>query len=86
MASLKPTRRHMSYNEDWFNGVNQGGVQPIQLATGVRAISEIITIVDVCVEDNHSQVGLGQFQHFRVEATPLESLSAILLKTHSMKS
>ena len=76
----------MSYNEDWFNGVNQGGVQPIQLATGVRAISEIITIVDVCVEDNHSQVGLGQFQHFRVEATPLESLSAILLETHSMKS
>ena len=54
----------MSYNEDWFNGVNQGGVQPIQLATGVRAISEIITIVDVCVEDNHSQVGLRQSQHF----------------------
>ena len=76
----------MSYNEDWFNGVNQGGVQPIQLATGGRAISEIITIVDVCVEDNHTQVGLGQSQHFRVEAAPLESLSAILLKTHSMKS
>ena len=64
VASLEPARRYMRYNEDWFRGFPEGCVQPLQLAARIRALGEVVAIVDVCVENNHTQGGLCQFQHF----------------------